>query len=242
MKYALGFLLLLFCAWPLEATIVRGQHTNKDQSTAVTSTNLAYGSNLTAGNLGLACIRAGNKSTVLSITDTLSNTWNSVVSQQVTGTGNGELLQCFEAHNVAGGADTLTINSTLSVSLRIAIFEYSGTATSTPVDGSNSNSGSSSSLASNTVTPSAPNELIISAGSVDASETFTAGTNFALVEVVPGAPSKLGVEEWIQTTATATTGPMTISGSDSWGAVVFAIKVGGGAPPPRSHRKMAQTQ
>lgn len=225
-------LLLLLVCFPVDAAIALVQHTNFNQTSNVSSQALAYGSNNASGGFGAVCVRAGNKSTVLSVTDNNSNSWASVVSVQITGTGNGELLQCFEAHNLNAGANTVTVSTTISTTLRFALFEYSGCATASPIDGSNSNTGSSSSLASNSITPGANNELIISAGSVDAAETYTAGTNFTMEEVVPAAPSKLGVEDWIQTTATTTTGPMTISGSDSWGAVVFAVKVVSGAAAP----------
>jgi hypothetical protein len=232
MRRLLLTLILFLCALPAQGAISRVQHANTNQTSNVSSTTISFSSNTAATNFLSACVRAGNKSTTLSITDGQSNTWNSVVSVQVTGTGNGELLQCFEAHNTAGGADTLTVSTTLSTTLRIAIAEYSGVATTSPIDSSNSNTGSSASPQSNSITPAANNELIIAAGSVDAAETFTAGTNFTMFEVVPAAPSKLGMEDWVQTTATATNGPMTLSGSDSWGAVVFAVKPSGGAATP----------
>jgi hypothetical protein len=75
--------------------------------------------------------------------------------------------------------------------------------------------------------------IIVSA--VASAETFTAGTNFGLIEQVPTGASlgKLGYEDWIQTSATATTAPWTISASDIWeAAIAFFIASGAVATVP----------
>lgn len=214
--------------------IARVQHTTKDAG-SVTSTTLAYGSNPAANNLLLVIVRAGGTTALpFTVSDTLGNTWHGLTSNTISGIGS---LQMFWAVNGSSGANTVTVSiSGVAQTLRLAIYEYSGAATVSPADlDNNSATGSGTTPAAVSITPSGNGELIISFAANGATTTYSAGTNFALDDVVPAAPSsKLGVEEWVQTTATATTGPFTIA-SDTWMCAIASFKPGAAFQPDEDY-------
>jgi hypothetical protein len=207
------------------------QHTQKNQSTAVTSTTLAYASNVTAGDLLICVVRGGTPLTSITITDSQGNTWTNCTFQNVNGAGSLQIS--FAVANATGG-NTVTITPNASTTLRIAILEYSGTDTSSPLDAeNNSSTGTSTAPAASSITPAAANELVIGAVAVGNAENFSPGASFTLEEQVPtGASGKMAVEDWIQTTATATTAPQTINVSDTWLAAIAVFKPAGSAAIP----------
>lgn len=203
------------------------QHTNLDQPSAVASQTLAYVSNVAVNSLLVTVVRGASTLTGITTTDSIGNTWTKGTFQAVSGAAS---LQISWAINTTAGANTVTITPNASSALRIAIYEYSGVATSSPLDAENNNTtGTSTTPAAGSITPAAANELVIGAVCVSLTRTFTAGTNFTLEDQVPAAPNtKLGVEDWIQTTATATTAPQTLSASDTWLAAIAVFKAAGG--------------
>lgn len=203
----------------------------------------AYGVNPTANHLLVVWVRNGNgtSTTSQSVADTIGNSWTALTSVDQT---TNLRLQGFFAVNSTTAADTVTVSVAPNASLRIAIYEYSGNATSGVLDVQSTGSGASgTSLASGSITPNQANSLVMAAGAVSGTETCTAGTNFTMEDQVPAAPNtKLCVEDWIQTTATATTGPMTISASDTWGAGVVAFKPASGAAPAGTNKRQKYEQ
>jgi len=199
------------------------QHAQKDVSSAVASTTLAYGSNVTVNNLLIVVVRGGSALTSITITDSIGNSFTNGTFHAVGGIGS---LQITFAVNISTSANTVTITPNASSTLRIAIFEYSGTVTTSPLDAeNNAATNTSTTPAANSITPGADNELVF--GSVatgnNFSETWTPGTNFTAEEQV-GTFKILATEDWIQTTATATTAPQTMGTSDSWLAAIAVFK------------------
>jgi hypothetical protein len=232
MRRLLIVAVLLLAANRANATISLVQHTNKDQSSAASSTTLAYGSNPAANNLLIVVVRGGSAITSITITDSIGNTWTNCTFHAVGGVA---ALQITYAVNSTNAADTVTVTPSASTTMRLAIYEYSGTATTSPLDLElNTNTNSSTTPAVTSQTPSANNELVFGAAATSnaAAEVWTAGTNFTLEDTV-GANLTLGTEDWVQTTATATTANFTISASDSWLAAIAIFKPasGGGATP-----------
>lgn len=224
-----------FLAGPCSAAISQVQHTNKDVSTNVSSTTLAYVSNVTANNLLVVVVRSGGAVTSITITDTIGNTWTNGTFHAISATGS---LQISWSVNSSSAADTITVTPNSASTIRVAIYEFSGTATASVLDvQENVQSGTGTGPDSTSFTPAQDNELVVGAAIVDNTATFTAGTNYTLQDAVPASPNtKLGVETWIQTTATATTANFTVSGNPSWMAARAAFKQasgGGGAPRRR---------
>jgi hypothetical protein len=226
-----GFLFL--SALPAQATIALVQHTNINQASAVASQALAYGSNPGANHLLIVVARTGGgtSSTSITVADTIGNTWTQLtrIDDGTNQTGIG----WYTCANSSNSADTVTISVSPNTSIRMAIYEYSGAATSGCLDVQNTGTGSSTSPASTSITPGTNNELVIAWSGYNNVETVTVGANFTLEDQVPAAPNaRMAAEDWIQTTATATTGPMTINASQNWVANVAAFKPAGGAAPP----------
>jgi hypothetical protein len=199
------------------------QHANKNAGT-VTTTNLAYPSNVAAGDLLLVVVRSGGTTGLpFTVSDTLGNTYTGLTSNTFAGTGSTQL---WWAISNGAGANTVTVSiSGAAATLRIAIYGYSGAASS-PVDvENNSNTASSGNASAVSITPAQDGELVIAFVATSAGTTATAGANFALEDQVPAAPSsQLITQDWIQGAATATTGPMTITGGVSWMEGIAAFK------------------
>jgi hypothetical protein len=215
-------------------SILLVQHANKNAGT-VTSTTLAYPSNVAAGDLLLVVVRSGGTTGLpFTVSDTLGNTWTGLTSNTFSGTGS---TQIWWAISNGAGANTVTVGLNASNTLRIAIYGYSGAASSSPVDvENNSNTAASGNASAVSITPARDGELVIAFVATSAGTTATAGANFALEDQVPAAPSsQLITQDWIQGTATATTGPMTITGGVAWMEGIAAFKAapasGGIAPP-----------
>ena len=223
-------LTLLLFAFPANAAIVNVQHTQFDHTGSVTSQALAYASNVVANNLLICAVRAGGVSeNTITVTDSIGNTWTGLTEQFVTDPGT---LRIVYAINTTSAANTVTVHIVSSSTIRMAILEYSGTATSSVLDAeNNAANGTGTALAANSITPAQNNSLVIGAWAIGGTRTFTAGTNFTMEEQVPSGATlgKLGVEDWIQTTATATTAPMTIGGTEVWEEAIAVFKPSGGA-------------
>jgi hypothetical protein len=88
----------------------------------------------TAGNLLVAAVY-WNGSDVVSISDTLGNTWNSVPVEDNSTTLSD--VRIFYAQNIKGGANTITVNQPVSVYIGFYLIEYSGVATAGALDTAN---------------------------------------------------------------------------------------------------------
>jgi hypothetical protein len=235
MRKGLILAAMLIAALPARATIALVQHTTKDAASAA-STTLAYGSNPAANHLLITVVRGADTLTGITTTDTIGNTWTKGTFHAVASICS---LQISWAINSTTAADTVTITPNANSAMRVAIYEYSGAATSSPLDAeNNTQTGTGTALASTSITPAAGNELVFGVGATgnNHAETWTAGANFTVEDTV-GANLILATEDWIQTTATATTAPLTASVSDTWLAAIAVFKAAGGAAAPAGTNK-----
>ncbi len=201
------------------------QHTNINGASAA-SQALAYVSNVAVNNLLVVVARCGGTPTSITVTDSRGNTWTNCTFHAVVGIGG---LQISYAVSKDSGPCTVTVTPSATNTNRIAIYEYSGAAASAPLDAeNNTQTGTSTTPAANSITPAADNELVFGAvanGNNITPQAFTAGTNFTEEDQVGASPKfTLGIEDWIQTTATATTAPQTMTTSDSWMAAIAVFK------------------
>ncbi len=194
-----------------------------------TTTVKAYGSNVTANSLLICDVSSGGPNSPASgVTDSQGNSWTQVGTASTGGLGDS--IQMFYAIAGSSGANTVTVTFPgVAQGDTIAIFEYSGNATSSVLDQNNVGTGSSTTPASTSITPSANNYLVHSAEADPALDgtTITAGTNFTIrqTQLTSSTLERIGTEDWIQTTATATTGPFTLGASAQWAAKVASFKV-----------------
>src|SRR5229473_505655 len=200
---ALLFLLLMGPLARAQAAITLVQHTSKDAGTTTTS-SLSFTSANTAGNLIAVCVRGGlSSSQVFTIVDSNGNTYRQ--ASQIGFTTSAVTLAVYYAENIKSGANTVTVSDTVSGPLRFAILEYSGVAVANSLDASVSATGLGSAPNSGNLTTTASGDLLLGTIATADSTTFTAGSGYALRDIVPAQPNtKLVTEDQVQTTVGVT--------------------------------------
>src|SRR5262249_14818534 len=159
-----------------------------------TSSTLAFSSANTSGNWLAVLVRVGAANANLTISDTRGNVYRQAL--KYTETVDSVTLGIYYAENIAPGSNTVSVTSSLSGTLRFAIFEYSGVATSASLDVTKTNQGSSMAPSTGNFTTTAPGDLILGMFTNANGRTFTAGTGFTIEERIPAAPNtKLMVED-----------------------------------------------
>jgi len=212
------------------------QHASKDAGIAVSS-NLAFGSNNTAGNWIAVCIRAGHSGQVLTVTDSRGDTYRQAVLFNMTvDTPNGETVGIFYAENIAGGANTVTVAESISNNtLRFAILEYSGVALANSLDVTAAAQGVNNAASSGTPVNVLGGDLLLGVITTSDPAVFTPGTNYTIRDAVPGASNaKLITEDQIQAATGTASVSASLSVSDKWGAALAAFKAAssGGSTGP----------
>jgi hypothetical protein len=193
-----------------------------------TTTVKAYGSNVAANTLLICEVSSSGPSSPASgVTDTKLNSWSQAGAASVSALG--DTVQIFYAVSNGAGANTVTVTfPDVNQGDTMTISEYSGNATSSPLDQTDVGQGVSATPASTSITPSVANCLIISVESDSAvnGTTITAGTNFGIrqTQLTSSTLERIGTEDWIQTTATATTGSFTLGISSTWATKVASFK------------------
>lgn len=225
------------------AAIAFVQAANNGTAGATATSIAATVSALGAGNFVAGIVTYGS-ATVGDLTNCTDGTTTATIpaTTQISDSGDGQSASGFYIMNVTGGATTITCNFGSALAYRgISVQEFSGVATTSALDGTNlagvlatctaCTSGTSK-------TPSANNYLVF-VGSANTGNTggggseFTAGTNF--IEPVGAEHSisndiSLSSEYWIQTTATATNGPITATQNTPHATIMLDFVVSGGAP------------
>ena len=227
---------------------VQGTSTeNTVGTTGVTSLTLAFGSNVTAGNLlvlGMGSFQSGG---TFSVQDSLNLTnW----TQAVVATNTNLRSAIFWFVTPQSGSATVTLSTTFAAFPGITIDEFSFTANSTiSADNSGAGSGSSTSLAittnqpsntlSTTITPMGT-DLIYGVGCVGAAGTWTQGSGFTPGYTGTFASSKAEAvfSEWVLNQSSVITPAASFSVSTPWAFAATAFlptaipaAAGGGAAP-----------
>lgn len=216
------------------ATLV--QSTIKAVTGLTGSTTLAYGSNLTAGNLlALAQVHfeASANVAVLPI-DTLSHVYAQMQADQVFNTNFH--LQCWVKENCSGGADTVTFDvvGANAADFTVVISEFNGMVLSSSVDKTQKGTANGTAVDSgNTATTSQADEVIFGAMAHDSTTRTITETGGALIvqedengsTEMPIATSYRVVSAAAAYNATWTIG----TGAVNWFAQVNTLKVAAAA-------------
>lgn len=198
-----------------------------------TSCALAYTVNVGAGDLLAACVRIGaNPPTGLTVSDSLNGTWTQAIATAQTTDGHTGYIYFFP--NTGAGANTLTVATSSSQSLRMVIMEFSGIAAS-PLDQIAGNMGTNNIAASgNTPVTTQASELVLgcetNANNLnDAVTNFNGYTNNETLSCASGNCVNEG------DTNVAATGAQSISWTEfqatDWTADVATFKASGAVPP-----------
>ena len=218
-------------AWCATPALV--QSASRDAGTA-TSASLAFSANNTAGNFIAVCVRGGSSAETFSVSDSRGNTYRTAVQLNVTvDSPAGDTLGIYYAQSISGGANTVTVSSSASATLRLAILEYSGIATANPLDVGAATQGVSAQPNSGSNVTSSAGDLIIGAILSADPRAWTAGSGFSITQSVPAQPNaKLIAENQVQTAAGPASATASLSSSNPWGAAMAAFKPASGGPPP----------
>jgi len=215
--------------------------------TGVSFTTLAYGSNVTAGNL--LCNSHSHWSlddnAINTPSDTLTHTHVPMVAEQAIGAFNK--LRSFYVANCSGGANTVTfdIASGDLGDITVVVAEFSGAATTTPLGVTASGTGTGTEVSSgNTATLDQPTGMLWGAMIHSGADTTIAETGGAtIVQENEGGTSNMpiGVSYELTTATTAQDATWTVGASRTWAAHVAFLKaalvLGDNAPTARSRAR-----
>lgn len=182
MRFTKCFIGLLVGLWCLPVWAAPAHVQSPTPATAFSGTTiaLAYGSNVTAGNLLVCYIYASHG--ISGVADSRSQTFTSAVNVTDNATYS---LAIFYYPNTTGGADTVTVTFLGAITYAsLQCSEYSGVATSSPLDQTTSNSQTdpgtaTDAVTSGNVTTTTNGQLILGwTVAVDGTSTVSAGTSY----------------------------------------------------------------
>lgn len=191
---------------------------------SVTSCNLAFGSNVGAGNAIVETCSYGATGRTVTITDTSSSSYTSAALTASNATDGTSIVLGY-ALNITAGADTVTCAvSGGATTMRFIVSEFSGVATSAAFDQSTTATGTGSTPASGNITPTVNGSLIYAFERNANAADIAAGTDFTLATRVPNSTSaRMAAEYYIQPTAAAHNGTFTVS-QTNWAAGIASFK------------------
>lgn len=195
---------------PATAPITLGLHVATNNGASSSTTVAVVLGTPTVGSAIVCDVKFQTDVNIVSVSDNVNGAYLAVIAPLRDETHNFTVATYYR-ENVAASSTTVTLTySAARTGGQMACKELKGAATSYALDstvsasrhttGTNANAGT-------TMTPLGNGRFINATASFDSATTPTAGTNFTLLD---GA-SVLWPEYWIQTTATATTGPFTSS-------------------------------
>jgi hypothetical protein len=146
---------------------------------AVTSSTLAYSSNVTAGSIKVAIVDKRSASSTLSCSDNLDGSW---IQEIVANSGSSsDTLGIFSKPNATAGATTVTFGGTGGGTLLVDILEFSGVVTNTELDQTgHADTGSNSSTLNISTSGSTTSaiELVVAGVTLITSQTSTWGGGY----------------------------------------------------------------
>jgi hypothetical protein len=206
------------------------------QESPVESTPYAYGSNTTAGNVLVVVVTATGTGTCFTgITDSASNTWQSIALYSQTPNGGGQCqTKIWYTLSCTGGACSVTGTGSTNTVGMMALFEYGGFASASlgVSAGTTSPVGTTLTPASSTFSLSGKNSVVIGTyveGSSGYSGSATAGTNYTIQGQNGG--KVYVIEDQINTTTETVAGctlPNTANNTWTYYVVSFGDSGGGG--------------
>lgn len=204
--------------------IAHVQSTGNKSDASATTIVKAFVSNVTAGNTIVVTAFCGSGGTISGVTDSLGNTY----TQRVSGITNR--FKIYEAANITGGACTVTVTFSVSVSFRaMSIHEYSGMVSTGAFDvgagaaWSRAGSTATDGNYTDSITTTANGDLIIAATVDVPASWFGISPGTGLTERYDDA-DWYEAEDKIQTTAGSTNATWTPPNTDDYYWVIGAFK------------------
>lgn len=199
-------------------------------SGSVASLTCAFTNPVAAGNTLIVSCGTGNNGSI-TVTDTLSNTWNQAKKQANSTTFEGGI---FYATPTTAGADTITVTPSASVEVAIQIYEVAGllAQSASILDQTAGSTGTGTSTTTAAIVPASPNELafaVVAVGGGAEATSVTSGTfwNLDSTQNVGGSPSGLfsfGALSQPLGSIASITPQATIAGSQAWAMAVATFR------------------
>lgn len=205
---------------------------------AVNSANLAFTSNVAKNSLILVVLRLGDTTTdVSTMSDTVGSTYSQVIAPQVQTTDGHRILLWKGLVTPSAGANTVAVTLTAApASFRWSIYEYGSDGTQTQDTArSGQQDATTTPNTGGNLTPAGGNELIFAATTTGGAPAVSATGSFTVREN-DGDGFKMGAEDWIQTTGTATDAAFSLGAADNCACILAAFKLGGGAAASATRR------
>ncbi len=225
-------LLLLFFLGtpPCWAAIARVNDTTATGSGAST-TIAAAAANHTTGNLLVVKLKWETNVALSSVTDTAGNTYTLLPRQGTTLS-----VQMAYSCNITGNvSNVVTATWATSVTWRVSsVTQYSGIAASACFDVQTTASGTGTAVDAGNVTTTVADEVIVVVATDANSTTWTAATNFTIIN--SGLGGDTGTEDRIVASTGTYATPITKNQTNTWQAAAATFKGVGGAPPPAPNR------
>lgn len=205
---------LLGVAPGAKAAIALVQHPTMVHFASVTSTSLAFVSNVTAGD-GIVVMVALHDNETLTVTDTLTNT---ILTAQALAGSTSRYVAFYYVQSSLGGADTVNISWATSSSGLLAIAEYSHGGIGLVFDAAATiATGLGTTITSNSVTPSVSGELAAGFFGMGLGTVNNAWTNgFTQRDSVSGVTISGGWADQVLSTAAAISTGDTTTSSQNW--------------------------
>jgi hypothetical protein len=110
------------------------QHNNA-AGVSVSTLPVTFANPVTAGNLLIAAVRAGDTETINAPTDTGLNVYSNIAAAHITNTGNNQIETWFVPNCIGGSSFTVTANfAAASGHPEIFVYEIAGILRASPVD------------------------------------------------------------------------------------------------------------
>lgn len=190
---------------------------------SVTSSTLAFPSNVSAQSLKVAHVISNNTTGTVGASDNVDGTYN--VDVNLTNVTSGPVDAITTKPNATAGATTVTFTVSVAAQLRTLIEEFSGVATVSPLD-SNGVGSTSSGGSQNTSPDSGASvgsttqavELVLGNCGLAASQTISAGSGFTLD--APSGTTRIGAEYLVTSSAGVQDAKFTLGTATQWVALV----------------------
>lgn len=196
------------------------QSTGKDAG-SVSSTTMAFASNVTAGSAIIASSRLSSGTATMTCSDNV-NAGNYAADKTFADATNGITLCVQSKLNAGAGATTVTFTPSATTTVRLIIDEFSGIATSSALDQTATGGPTgSTSPSTSSVTTTQANELLFALITTSNSfGGFTAGSGYTLDQTIA---SKFYSEYQVVSSTGSYVGNATIT-NDTWDAVLATYK------------------
>lgn len=240
--------MLTFSTLPAYAAISVVQSKGDCTAANFTSTTCAFPSNVTSGNVLVACGANwnGNNMSGMAATDSLSTNYAEIVGAATT---SGVAIKTWFAYGVATSSGANTITQTPSGGVgwygSWGILELSGVDTTTPLDVDGGNSTGTGTTVSDGITTSAADTIVLAcmshgnSGTISITEDTGGGwTSAGEVENYSNAP--YAWEYQIFSSAGAKTASFTIGNSIGWTIQTLSLKQTAGSTPVEYFRRRLQ--